>query len=213
MSLLMFDQRPDWVVVLTDTLATTPSGSPHLFVTKCAVVPHLEMVVAYTGLAQIGHRWSHELQTGRLARDIDLLNRHVPGTLRSISADVAREFGTHGFTSTVYHLGFSEERGTYIGYVYRSEADFVSEVMQAGFRVKPQPLGQFTAPADLDGMVALGLQLRGEQDRLPEDQRVFIGGELVVTMLVNRQIQAAKVHRFADFDSHWEAMNAALGAG
>jgi hypothetical protein len=113
----------------------------------------------------------------------------------------------------VYHLGFSQARGAYVGYVYRSESDYVSEVMEPSFRVKPQPVGQFAAPTDLDGMVALGRQLREEQDGLPADQRVYIGGELVVTMLVNRQIQVAKVHRFGDFDSQREAMNAALGIG
>ena len=209
----MFFQAPEQVVVLTDTLATTPSGSPHSFVTKCTVVPHLEMVVGHTGVAQVGHRWSHQLQTSVLARDIDPLDRHVPGVLRSIADDVAGEFGDHGITSTVYHLGFSQALGTYVGYVYRSESDYVSEVMEPSFRVKPQPVGQFTAPTDLDGMVALGRQLREEQDGLPADQRVYIGGELVVTMLVNRQIQVTKVHRFGDFDSQWEAMNAGFGIG
>ena len=210
MSLLMFFQTPDQVVVLTDTLATTPSGTPHLFVTKCTVVPHLEMVVAYTGAAQVGHRWSHQLESAVLARDIDLLSPHVPGALRSISAEVAQEFGDHGITSTVYHLGFSEERGTYVGYVYRSVAEYASEVMEPGFRVKPQPLHGPTAPTDLDGMIALGKQLREEQDGLSGVERVHIGGDLVVTMLVNRQIQIAKVFRFDDFDSQWETMNVAL---
>lgn len=209
----MFFQAPEQVVVLTDTLATTPSGSPHLFVTKCSIAPHLEMVVAHTGVAQIGHRWSHQLQTTVLARDIDVIDQHVPGALSSIAADVAGEFGDHGITSTVYHLGFSEARETYVGYVYRSEADYVSEVMEPGFRVKPLPLGKFSAPVDLNGMVALGRQLREEQDGLPADQRVYIGGDFVVTTLANRQIQTTKIHRFADFDSQWEAMNAALEIG
>jgi hypothetical protein len=109
----MFTQTPQQVVVLTDTLATTQSGSPLLFVTKCTVVPDLEMVVAHTGVAQVGHRWSHRLQTAMLARDIDQLDSHVPPALRSIAAEVAGEFGDHGTTSTVYHLGFSEARQAY----------------------------------------------------------------------------------------------------
>lgn len=48
MSLLMFNLSPDQVVLLTDTLATTPSGAPHLLVSKCVAIPHLEMVVAHT---------------------------------------------------------------------------------------------------------------------------------------------------------------------
>jgi hypothetical protein len=207
----MFTQTPQQVVVLTDTLATTPAGSPHLFVTKCAVVPHLDMVVAHTGVAQVGHRWSHQLQTAMLARDIDLLDRHVPARLRSIAAELASEFGDPGMTSTVYHLGFSAAQEAYVGYVYRSEADCASEVMEPGFRVKPQPVGQVTAPKDLDGTVALGRQLRGEQNGRPADERVHIGGELVVTMLTNRLIQVAKVHRFEDFERQWTIMNAALG--
>lgn len=208
----MFFLAPEGVVVLTDTLATTRSGSPHLFVTKCAIVPHLEMVVAHTGVAQIGHRWSHLLQTATLARDIEKLDQLVPGMLRSITADVARELEDPGITSTVYHLGFSEVRAEYVGYVYRSGADYVPEIMEPGFRVKPRPLGQSTAPPDLAGMVELGRQLREEQDGLPANQRIYIGGELFVTLLANRCIQVKRVHRFADFDAQWDAMNAALEA-
>jgi hypothetical protein len=62
-------------------------------------------------------------------------------------------------------------------------------------------------------MVALGRRLRAGQDEPPEGQRFYIGGEIVVTMLVNRQIQVAKPHRFGDFDSRREAVNAALKAG
>jgi hypothetical protein len=207
MSLLMFALAPNEVVVLTDTLATTPAGGPYLFVSKCSVVPHLEMLVAFTRVAQVGQLWSHKLQTEMLARDIDLLDQHVPNALRAMAAQVDREFGNASTASTVYHLGYSESQACYTGYVYRSENDFASEVMDPGFRIKPVPEGSFEAPSSLDEMVALGIRVREEQDASPPADRVYIGGELIITAMLDRNVQIRKLYRFEDFDSHWRTMN------
>jgi hypothetical protein len=110
MSLLMFATDPSQVAIVTDTLATHPTAEPLLLLSKCSIVPHLEMAVAYTGVAQVGQRWAHQLQTAVLARNIDLLDQHVPGALRQVTAEVVAGFGELPGTSTVYHFGYSEEK-------------------------------------------------------------------------------------------------------
>lgn len=210
MSLLMFALDPSQVIVVTDTLATHPTGEPYLLVSKCAVVPHLELVVASTGIAQVGQRWAHQLQTATLARNIDLLDQHVPAALRTIAAALEDEFGKLPGASTVYHFGFSEEEGEYVGYAYRSEKNFVSEDLARGFGVKPVPVGHLSAPNDIDDIVALGRQIRTEQDAGPKESRIYIGGEFWMTVLVNRTIQVSKLYRFDDFEQQWLEMNASL---
>ena len=195
MSLLMFALDSNQVVIVADTLATYPNGEPFLLVSKCAVVPHLEMVVAGTGIAQVGQRWAHQLQTATLARSIDLLDQHVPAALRKITADLEEEFGKLPGSSTVYHFGFSEESDGYTGYAYRSEQAYVSERLSGGFGVKPVPSGEFTAPSDLDELVALGRRIRTEQDAEPKESRIYIGGEFWMTVLVNRTVQISKLFR------------------
>jgi len=212
MSLLMFALDSSQVVILTDTLATKPSGDPYLFVSKCSVIPHLEMAIAFTGVAQIGHRWAHKVQTEFLARDMEVLDEHVPPVLQAITQQVTSEFGPLPGTSTIYHLGCSDSQAGYSGYVYRSERDFESELMEAGFRVKPRPEGEANAPGSLEDMIALGVRLRMEQDARPANDRLYIGGEFVLTLLANRSTQVTKVHRFDDFDSHWLVMNEGLNS-
>jgi hypothetical protein len=210
MSLLMFATDPNQVLVVTDTLATHPTGEPYLLVSKCSIVPHLEIAVAYTGVAQVGQRWAHQLQTAVLARNIDLLDQHVPGALRKVTTDVIDEFGDLPGSSTVYHFGYSEEKEAYVGIAYRSEKDFESDPIPYGFGVKPVPVGEFSAPNDLDGLVALGKQIRAEQDAGPQESRIYIGGEFWMTVLANRTIQVSKLFRFDDFEEQWLQMNASL---
>src|SRR5437867_1910098 len=105
MSLLMFVLAPPQVTILTDTLATNASGDPSLLVSKCSVMPHLEMAVAFTGIAQVGQRWAQKVQTGVLARDMDLLDQHVQAGLQTVMEEVTEEFGPIPGTSTIYHLG------------------------------------------------------------------------------------------------------------
>ena len=206
----MFALDPSQVIVVTDTLATHPTGEPYLLVSKCAVVPHLELVVASTGIAQVGQRWAHQLHTATLARNIDLLDQHVPAALRTIAAALEDEFGELPGTSTVYHFGFSEEKEEYVGYAYRSEKNYVSEDLAGGFGVKPAPVGPFSAPNDIDDIVALGRRIRTEQDTGPRESRIYIGGEFWMTVLVNRTIQVSKLFRFDDFERQWLEMNASL---
>jgi hypothetical protein len=75
---------PTQSVIVTDTLATDPTGEPCLFLSKCILVPHLEMAVAYTGIAQVGQRWVHQIQTAVLARNIDQLDQYVPDAFRKM---------------------------------------------------------------------------------------------------------------------------------
>lgn len=210
MSLLMFRLDVPQIAIVTDTLATTPAGNPHLFVSKVSIVPHLDMVVAFTGLAVIGERWAEKLRTAILARDMDMVNLHAPSALREIEQAAIIEFGALPSTTTIYHLGYSTALDGYSGYAYRSENRFVSERMDPGFRIKPQPLSLPEAPSTFEEMIALGIQVRAEQDADDSANRVFIGGEFVLTLMEKRSILTQKIHRFNDFDNQWLEMNAAL---
>lgn len=203
----MYSLDPSEVVIVTDTLATRPSGEPYLFVSKCAVIPHLEMVIVGTGIALVGQRWAHQLQTATLARNIDTLNQHVPEGLQKIEDGLKEEFGTLTGNSTIYHFGFSNKTNGYIGYAYRSEKSYVSELMSPGFGVKPKPSGKPTAPKDPNELLALAKKIRDEQDALSMESRVNIGGELVRTVLKEHTIQVLKIFRWHDFEQQWLTMN------
>jgi hypothetical protein len=203
------------VVVLTDTLATTPSGAPHLLVTKCGIVPHLELVVAGTGAALLTERWRTRVYSQMLCRDIDMLDLHTHDALRRLWTDLQTEFAdmiTNDVTATVYHLGLSEDIGEYVGYVYRSTDDFASEPMAPGFRVKPAPEAPplEKEPDSFAEWIELAHRLRAEQNAKPTAERIHIGGDLTLCIMRDRSISSLKIHRFEDFEEVWQEMNDAL---
>jgi hypothetical protein len=208
MSLLLFQLDAESVIVATDTLATRVDGRPYLLVSKCTVLPHLGSVIAFTGNAAIGQRWAAAVQSNLLCRDFDMLDQHTPDNLRQIAAEVEREHGAVPGSSTIYHFGHSAKEKQYVGYAYRSESDFGSEQLGYGFGMKPPPDTIPTdTPATIEEIVELADQIRDEQNALPPSERLWIGGELVFTVLAQGYISVNTMHRFADFDAQWLAMN------
>lgn len=55
---------------LTDTLATTTEGEPLLFQSKAWVIPHLNMAVVITGIANFGASWNEYLRSSLMGRDL-----------------------------------------------------------------------------------------------------------------------------------------------
>ncbi|MCA1842487.1 MAG: hypothetical protein LC792_04720 [Actinobacteria bacterium] len=208
MSLFMALHGTESVLVVTDTRATTTEGDPYLYVTKCRIVPHLDMVLAGTGIAQLPDLWHARVMDSMLCRDIDMLDRHAPAALRSLWREELGLTAPEQGRATIYHFGFSELRREYVGYAYRSTDDFASEALQPGFRVKPEA---DEMPDDIPGtlkeMVALARRIRADQDRRPAADRVYVGGELVLTALQNGGTTCAKIHRWEDFDIMWDRMN------
>lgn len=112
MSLLMFRQSPEAVHLVTDTLETTVGGDPHSLVTKCGIVPHLDLVVAGTGVAAVSERWRKMVHDLVLCRDIDMLDVHAPKALRKVWIELVAENPTDLLTetATIYHLGLANVR-------------------------------------------------------------------------------------------------------
>ena len=209
MSLLLFRHTPDKVVIVTDTLATSAEGAPMRFTSKCRAVPHLGLAVAYTGIEQLGMRWTVALDEQILSRDIEMLNDYAPEVISRIWKDLEEEHDLRGRTSTIYHFGLSERTGQYVGFAYRSAHSFVPDPIPHGFGVKP-PLAVmdgFTAPEDLPDWIALATAVRAEQDALALEDRVFVGGALTLTMLEDGVSVTSEIHRFDDFDDVWNEMN------
>lgn len=204
----MFQLAAESAIVATDTLATRVDGRPYLLVSKCAVLPHLGSVIAFTGNAAIGQRWAAAVHSNLLCRDFDMLDQHTPDNLRQIAVEVEREHGPVAGSSTIYHFGYSTTEKQYVGYAYRSESDFDSEQLSCGFGMKPRPVTIPTdTPATIEEIIALADQIRDEQNTLPPSERLWIGGDLVFTVLAQGCISVNTMHRFADFDTQWLAMN------
>ena len=214
MSLLIFQHYPKEVAIFTDTLATTPQGEALVFCNKSFYYPDLHMTMAVTGILQFGDRWNSSINVGMVAEDVDMLDAHTPQQLRQIWQELSRESGnTMPGTSTIYHFGWSNQLKQFVRYIYRSEKDFQSEYYpEVGIGVKPQPkyADNFVPPETVDAVITVAERLREEQRQEPASSRIYIGGEIVLTLMHEQATVITKVHRFDDFTSDWESMNGHL---
>lgn len=205
----MFTHKDASMMVVTDTLATTTDCTAFMFQSKAWVLPHLNMAIAVTGVANLGSAWNEFLLSSAVVQDMRMIDRFAPEQLRLLWQEVLDNGPKDTtITATIYHFGFENGSDRAVRYVYRSASDFRSErIEDSGFGVKPGPK-HFTivAPESIDEIVDLALRIRGEQDELPPAQRIFIGGELQMMLVQNRHTQTMRIHRFSDYEDAWREM-------
>jgi hypothetical protein len=206
----MFQQFERDVLVMTDTLVTDTANVPMFYRTKCYPFPNLRMAMAGTGAGPLPERWFTTIQTSMLVASADMLHAHAPDALRSIWAELRAEHGDFG-TGTIYHFGLDDD-GAAVRYTYRSTSDFEGErTTTGGFGIKPVPEDDFMSPTSIDEMIALAQRTRAEQDARPAEERISIGGELVLTSVRDGgALNAHVVHRFDDYWPMFLAMEARL---
>lgn len=220
MTVINFALLPDGVAVVADTLVTNDRFEPSFFTSKVHVVPHLSALICGTGNLGFILDWSRQLLGGMLAVDVTHLDEFAQDSLRRLHADrPAAE--RNALTSTIYHLGFDEQADRFVGFAYRSTADFVSERLDYGVRTKPGYSGELPMERFPDDFVEVCRAQRAEQDRLPPDERVFIGGHVVAyTMQVDRTegrspsvvTTVARAFEFEDIDRAYYECTGSLAA-
>lgn len=202
MSSLIFFTDTEQALVVTDTLAVNPDGTPKLFASKATYIPHLQLIVAGTGLAGFSGDWANRVNFWMLVDGIENLDRHAPGVLREMWAHYVSELQVpEEMTTTVYHFGFSEVTGEMMSFAYRSTSDFRSERVQLGVGVKPEcswpDEGNF-----LDHIEGMMLEQRANQATKPAGERLYIGGEAFATHLTKTGFSCWKLFDFADREEH-----------
>lgn len=207
MSSLIFHLEPEQVLVGTDTLATSLVGDPFLFTTKAFIVPHLRLLMAGTGAGGFLGKWFIQVNDRMIVRDVDNLDYHAPRVLAELWQKQKDEFSLpNDATTTVYHFGFSEDDDLIHSYVYRSENSFQSEGLgQSGIGVKPEcqvPEG-YQLPADIKKMM---LDQRAVQATRPKEQKVYIGGEIIIHHLARNGFQVYTLDKFEDHGQTQEAI-------
>ena len=145
MTALNWELAPEHVIIMCDSLQL--SGDDHRplsMTTKVYPLPHLGLCIAGTGVQPVAERfWAH-VNSRLICRNITHLNEFAPVILKEIWDDLLSECdGTSsalsGLTGTVYCYGWSVDKASFVGYVYRSTSNYTSESMSYGIAVKPAP--------------------------------------------------------------------------
>jgi hypothetical protein len=201
MSSLIFYTDPDQALVVTDTLAVEPDGSPLLFTSKAHYLPHLRTIVAGTGLAGFHAEWAISVNNRMAVSGVQNLNHHAQRGLRDLwgrFADAQRL--PAGITTTVYHFGISEGGEGLAAYAYRSANDFTSEKISVGIGVKPYcTVPEVGLEHLLDNVEAMMNEQRRLQEMEPPDRRLYIGGEAHAIHLTRNGCTFACLFQFSDF--------------
>ncbi|MCL4872269.1 MAG: hypothetical protein KJ063_25190 [Anaerolineae bacterium] len=207
MSSIIFHTEESQVVVATDTLVTTMDGEPVMFTTKAFVLPHLQMIIAGTGFAGFLGKWFIEINDRMLVTGIDHLDYHAPEKLAELwNSFKIKQNIPDNWTTTVYHFGFSEQKGIIHNYAYRSSNNFKSEqILQYGIYVKPECSipENYELPKDFKIMMA---EQRTIQSSLPQEQRTYIGGKIQVHHLMQQGYAVFSLDKFEDYDENLNAM-------
>lgn len=199
MSSLIFFSDEQQVMLATDTLAVSPDGQPLMFTTKAFILPHLQMLIAGTGVGGFAGRWLVRVNDRIAARDIDHLNYHAPRILATFWADQIKEFPIISErTVTIYHFGFSQTDGLVHTYAYRSANNFESERIGYGLAVKPecQVDEDWVLPRDFRPLMDAQRRVQASK---PASERVYIGGEITVHHMTKDGFSTWTADRFPDY--------------
>ncbi len=201
MSSLIFATDENQIIVATDTLAVTLEGEPFAFVSKAIYIPHLRTIVAGTGASGFANSWALTISNRMILKGIMNLDYHTPEGLRRLWACYKKEYSpSEEITTTVYQFGLSEETSKVKSFAYRSINDFTSEPVSYGIGVKPKcsiPEGTL-----LEALPAMMEEQRANQELMPPELRIYIGGEIQVLHLTAQCCTSFVAAQFQDFIEH-----------
>lgn len=202
MTAIIFSLAPNQVIVASDTLAVAGGTyKPFFFTTKFYPLPHLHGVMFATGLGDLASEWFSNLERF-LVRDIQHLDEYVTSSLRLLG----KSFGLDDHqTATIYHIGYSESDDQYIGFAYRSLNNFESEKLVYGIHTKPGVLNAEIKSYPEDFIKVMKNQ-KYEDEALPIEDRVFIGGEIQSLMMENKITTISTLYRFEEYELLYKKM-------
>lgn len=202
MSAIIIDLRPDKALIATDTLAVDLQGAPSGFTSKAFVLPHINLVIAGTGIAGISSAWFRYVNEVLSPLGIEGLNATTQQHLKGMfEAEFARRWpGINLHSTTVYHVGVSELDGSIKGYRYS---------LSEGFEPKPLPYRVLCKPSagkfpdgldDYSTLVELMCRQKALEESKPFGDRQHIGGGIQLIELSSTGAMSARIYQVDDFE-------------
>lgn len=210
MSSLIFYTDKLQILVATDTLAVTSDGKPFAFISKATHIPHLRTIIAGTGFGGFSNEWAFIVNTRMIVKGILSLNYHTPSELKELWKKYKTEYSIpNSFTTTLYQFGLSEEDDSVMSFAYRSTNNFESEKIEYGVGVKPE----CTVPQKnlIEKLPQMMEEQRRNQNALPKESRLFIGGEIQALHLTKEGCESFNAGKFPDFDENERDIYAQYG--
>ena len=202
MTALNFAITDDGIFLATDSLVTH-EGQPLMFTTKVLTVPHLDGLICATGSIVLFHRWALNVLREASSGMMSYLDHDTPEELNSIWAGMSEDERGSG-TGTIYHFGYDRDFDRFEGFAYRSSNNFESEPLAHNIYTKPPMAGQFSITSFPDDFVETCRGQKMEQDKLPADKRVHIGGHVIAYTLQRNSREGQPTTTFTTVQTAFE---------
>lgn len=210
MSSIIMLLSPDEALVATDTLSVDEHGRPRNFTTKAFLVPHLNLIIAGTGLAGFASAWARVVNEQMLVRNLDHLNLHTQQGLNDLYTRNFGEIDGHEVSSSIYQIGIGGD-GTIHGYSYSSFYDFKPQALSYGLSMKPTA-GNEPDPDSPRSIVQLMHDQRALQDAEDPQRRLYIGGDInLIRLDATGTALTTTLERFHDYEEMESAMYSTFG--
>lgn len=189
------------VCIAMDTLMLRANKkTPFKYISKIFMIPHLNGVICGTGSADFVLKWYLFVQRSIIAKDIEHLDLYASEALQKLAKN-----SPCGFSVTIYHFGWSEINNKFIGLVYRSTNNFVSEFMHYGLGIKPRiNIDSFNElPEDFVKIIKIQ---KMQDEALQIEDRLGIGGDIHFLVMTEGGFTLSKCHRFDDYEKIYNQM-------
>ncbi|MEI3866631.1 hypothetical protein V6S02_05980 [Microbacterium sp. CCNWLW134] len=205
MSMLIFSQTEENLILWTDTLVVDTDHRPTGLAQKAWALPDINVLVAATGTAEIALSFVENLNRASGLTDIEDVNGRATGVLQAIHDTLEAHVGNIG-RSTIYVWGFPADGGKLVRYIYRSMNNYQPErYVGDQFGAKPSPPGrELEMPSSHEDVIELALQL--QQINRDSEHGVPSGGELIATYLQRGDVRTQLIFQFPDLEESLKAI-------
>lgn len=231
MTFLAVHLRPEALDVVTDSLGYTRDVGTVSHATKALYFPHLRAAVFGNGSHYVALRYKTWATALDLDGDVDDLADQSTEVLEVIWADFLRGRPDLAQTPTqVMMAGWSERRGRMAGFAFAAgdegfpadanwmKLDLFDVAAHVGhpdayWMLGPQRHSDFMAtpndiPTEAAGWVDLAQRVRAAAIKVPAEERIIIGGELLHTRVERDRATQTIIHRFDDTGDEFAQLTA-----
>ena len=131
------------------------------------------------------------------------LDHDTPEELNTIWASMSEDERGSG-TATIYHFGYDPDFDRFEGFAYRSSNNFESEALAHNIHTQPPMAAQFSITGFPDDFVETCRGQKFEQDKLPADKRVHIGGHVMAYTLQRQKREGQPTTTYATVQTAFE---------
>jgi hypothetical protein len=212
LTVLNFTTSAKNAYIVTDSSFSHPDDMmPAGYCTKAYTLPHLEGIIAGTGVMDFIAEWFIRANTGFLIRDLVHMDEYATASLQELFEPHRLRMGASA-VSTIYHFAYDRNERRVRTYVYRSTKNFVSEELPYGSALKPYvDMGDHAINVFPDDYLPVIEAQKAADLRKPLAERVGVGGHMVAYSLRAHPKEGDEEH--VEITSHRSAALSEYEAG